>query len=188
MKNVLLIAIFCTSFLFLDAQITPRETQTQREKSDNRNTKKLGDRLVYTGNVSLVFGNQTFVGADPGIGYKVNDWLVTGFGAHYYYISFNNYNNRIYGGQLFTQARVYDGVVLLSTFQMSNTLIYRQVAQNDFRQDRDVWVPQWFVGAGYFPKVGDRLRFGGSIMFDLIQDPNSPWPNPNYSAGVIYGF
>lgn len=188
MKKFFFVLICSFCFNITQAQITPRETQTQREHNERSSPKKFGERLVYTGNVSLVFGNQTFIGADPGIGYKVNDWLVAGFGAHYYYMRFSGYNNRVYGAQLFSQAKVYDNVFLMSTFQMSNTNLYSQLAPNDFRRDRDVWVPHWYVGAGYFPQAGNRIRFGGSIMFDLIQDPNSPWPNPNYSAGMIYGF
>ncbi len=181
--------MLCTcSISLLVAQITPRETQRQREHTQNAKPNKFADRLVYTGNVSLVFGSQTFIGADPGVGYKVNEWLVAGFGAHYYYMQTFGRRNRIYGGQLFSQARVYDGVFLMSTFQMSNTILFSQLSPNDIRRDRDVWVPHWYVGAGYFPQTNGRVRVGGSILFDLIQDPNSPWPNPNYSVGMIYGF
>jgi hypothetical protein len=181
-----LICSFCVNLI--QAQITPRETQTQREHNERSSPKKFGERLVYTGNVSLVFGNQTFIGADPGIGYKVNDWLVAGFGGHYYYMQVAGRSNRVYGGQLFSQARVYEGFFAMSTFQMSNTRVFSQLSPNDELRDRDVWVPHWYVGGGYFPQAGGRIRVGASILFDLIQDPNSPWPNPNYSVGMIYGF
>lgn len=145
------------------------------------------DRLVFSGDIALQFGTFTFVGANPSVGYKWNDWFVTGVGAHYYFISNGASSDRLYGGQVFARARIFDGAFLMTEFQQTNTWGLKNDPRFEEPEFGYLWVPQWYVGAGYFQNVGGAVSIGGSILFDLIDDPNSPWQNPQIRGGVIIG-
>ena len=145
------------------------------------------DRLVFSGDIALQFGTFTFIGANPSLGYRWNDWLVTGLGAHYYFMSNGAGNDRLYGGQIFARAKIYEGALLMTEFQQTNTWglkNYRSFKEPEFGY---LWVPQWYIGAGYFQNIGNNVSVGGCILFDLIDDPNSPWQNPQIRGGLIIG-
>ena len=153
----------------------------------------LKDRLVFSGDVALSFSNfGSTLGANPTVGYRVNDWLTSGIGAHYYYFSNSFSNTSLYGSQIFTRAEVFDGAFVITELQQTNTEVYRVVQPtnpNDpvtFSAERQ-WIPQWYVGGGYYQNVGGNIRIGGSILFDIIDDIDSPWSNPQLRGGVIIG-
>ena len=158
----------------------------QQNEKPKKKTVPFKDRLVYSGDISLQFGNFTFIGANPNVGYRWNDWFVTGVGVHYYYISTRFFNDNLYGGQVFARARVFEGAFLMTELQTTNTLESVRFLEPGAEAGR-VWVPQWYLGAGYFYNIGESVNIGGSVLFDLIDDPNSPWQNPQIRGGVIIG-
>ncbi|MGB0422855.1 MAG: hypothetical protein ACPGED_00970, partial [Flavobacteriales bacterium] len=73
------------------------------------------DRLVFSGDIALNFSNfGSIIGANPTVGYRVNDWLTSGIGAHYYYFSNSFSNTSLYGGQIFTRAEVFEGAFVIT--------------------------------------------------------------------------
>ncbi|NQX91428.1 MAG: hypothetical protein HRT74_04705 [Flavobacteriales bacterium] len=176
MKRIGILILFCLFGFAATAQQLDVKDLTFRE------------RLVFSGDVALQFGTFTFIGASPSVGYRVNNWLTAGVGAHYYYSEGFGLNNRIWGGQAFARARIFDGAFLMTEFHQTNTWkLLNTPSSTEEPQFGYGWVPLWYVGGGYFYNAGGGLRIGGSILFDVIDDPNSPWQNPLIRGGVIWG-
>jgi hypothetical protein len=126
-------------------------------------------------------GNPTYLMANPMIGYRMNDWWVNGVGFNLTYSSSGRYQEMMYGSSLWSRAYIVKTIIAHSEFEM-----LRREARNQFGNQAAVDVPVWLVGAGY--NSGGRISFSAMIMYDLIQDPNSPYSNPIFRVGGLFGF
>ena len=156
------------------------------------------ERFVYGGNVALSFGtNFTVIGASPTIGYRVTERLTAGVGGMYFYQSWRSplggrSSNSLYGPQAYArfmvaQDLINDGDRLFAQSDYYNTnSAYYDVLQQEPAWTRG-WIPQWFVGGGYYTTLGGRMYGGLTVMWDLIQDRNAPFVNPLIQGGVSIG-
>lgn len=180
MKNIVFLVVFLTSLSALGQTSQP---------------KVAGNRWVFSGNVALQFsGTQTLVGASPTAGYRLTERLTAGAGYMYYYYSFRSpgisYSTSIHGPQAYARFSLFDGLL-----QEGDRLFiqsdYYYVSSQYFDPFRDTlvrgWIPQWYVGGGYYANLGGRLYAGLSVMFDLIDDPNAAFPNPMIGGGISIG-
>jgi hypothetical protein len=106
---------------------------------------------------------------------------VNGIGVNYIYTSVGGYSENIYGGSIWTRAYIQKALIAHSEFE-----VLRREASDQFGNSASATVPVWLVGAGY--NSGGRVRFSAMIMYDLIQDPNSPYNNPIIRLGGLFGF
>jgi putative transposon-encoded protein len=139
------------------------------------------DRLVFGGNLGGYFGNTTYLQANPMVGYRMNNWWVNGVGLNLTYISSNGYQENMYGASVWSRAYVLKTIIAHSEFEL-----LRREASDQFGNSASIDVPVWLVGAGY--SSGGRIGFSAMIMYDLIQDPNSPYSNPIFRVGGLFGF
>jgi hypothetical protein len=140
------------------------------------------DRLVFGGNMGGFLGNPTYLMANPMIGYRMNDWWVNGVGFNLTYLSSGGYQEVMYGSSLWSRAYIKKTIIAHTEFEL-----LRREAQDQFGNRAAVDVPVWLVGAGY-NSGGGRIGFSAMIMYDLIQDPNSPYSNPIFRIGGLFGF
>lgn len=133
----------------------------------------LKDRLVFGGNIGLSFGDVTYIAAEPVVGYRLLPNLITGIGLRYIYYRNNyyNYSSSIYGGSLFGRYYVVKGIFGEVSLEGNSLQAYDPVEQELTR----IWVPSLLVGAGYSTSFGGGAGFYFSILYDLLQDPNSPY-------------
>lgn len=154
------------------------------------------NRWVFGGNVALSFGsNFTVIGAAPTVGYRFTERLTAGAGALYFYQAGQTFGGQrfdfsIYGPQAFARYVVGQSVIsegdrlaFQSDAYLVNTEVYDPFADT-FGRD---WIPQLFVGGGYFTPVGGRTFMGLMVMWDVIQDRNAPFANPMIRGGVSIG-
>jgi hypothetical protein len=139
------------------------------------------DRLVFGGNMGGFLGNTTYLMANPMIGYRMNDWWINGVGVNLTYISSGGYQEIMYGSSLWSRAYIVKTIIAHSEFEL-----LRREAKDQYGNSGAVNVPVWLVGAGY--NSGGRIGFSAMIMYDLIQDPNSPYSNPIFRVGGLFGF
>jgi hypothetical protein len=139
------------------------------------------DRLVFGGNVGGFFGNPTYLMANPMVGYKSTDWWVNGVGLNLTYISSNGYKETIYGSSIWSRAYIAKTIIAHTELEL-----LRREASDQFGNYAAVNVPVWLVGAGY--NSGGRIGFSAMVLYDLIQDPNSPYGNPVFRVGGLFGF
>jgi hypothetical protein len=167
----------------IHAQKTSEEdyaTSTKTKETPN-NAIPFRDRLVFGGSLGGYFGNPTYLMANPMIGYKTKPWWVNGVGFSITYISSNGYSENMYGASLWSRAYIKQSIIAHSEFEL-----LRREASDQYGNQATVDVPVWLVGAGY--NSGGRIGFSAMILYDLIQDPNSPYSNPVFRVGGLFGF
>lgn len=145
---------------------------------------KLSERLVFAGNMGLSFGNFTYVQASPMVGVKLRPNLTCGVGLDYAFIGAQGYRSQnLYGGNLWSRYFITDNIFLTTQYQALNRELYTP-RDGYYRAN----VNMFFVGGGIF--VGDRDGVGATItgMYDVIEDPNSPFSNPVIRIGTAFGF
>lgn len=134
------------------------------------------DRLVFGGNFGGYFGRSSYFQVNPMVGYKINDFWITGVGANYTYSQFNNAQLSMYGTSVWTRVMLSDMFLLHSELEQLRYQATDLITGGTFGAK----VPVWFVGAGY-------QQNGASIMvlYDIIQDPLSPYPTPVIRVGGL---
>jgi hypothetical protein len=123
------------------------------------------------------------------VGYKVIPRLSVGAKIRYDYISDNRftepYHTSNYGGSVFTRPSLIKSLYLHTEFAGYNYELYNESGESDRK-----WVPFLFVGAGFNQRVGKRTSLNAQILFDVLQNENSPFRRwePFYSLGMSVGF
>lgn len=153
-----------------------------------KESKTLKDRIYYGGDVGLVLGKYTMIGAYPLVGYKFTSKLSSGIKMSYEYIKDSRYTQEYttstYGGSLFSRYRFIPQLYAHAEYaQMSYEF------QTIIGKERE-WVPFLFLGAGYSQAIGGRSWMNIQILFDVLQDDRSPYKagEPFYSMGFGVGF
>jgi hypothetical protein len=128
------------------------------------------------------FGNPSYFQLNPMVGYRTTPWWINGIGLNYTYFSTNANRGNIYGASVWTRATVFKTLFAHSEFEMLKLRAFDNTGIT-----AEATVPVWLVGAGY-NSGGSRLRLSAMIMYDLIQDPNSPYNQPMIRIGGLFGF
>ena len=186
----LFLLLMTGSISLCNAQIFDREEQKE-EKNKGQDVQELPfkERLVFGGNLGLSFGSYTTINVSPKIGYLLTNKWMAGIGATYQYIkikgNYGTYDDRIYGGELFTNYRIFDNFLLLGEYELINVKTQPVFANEPYR----TWQPGTFLGIGY------RQGLGGSVYADLqfmynfsYQRGVSPYQNPyviNFNIFVL---
>ncbi|WP_234567891.1 hypothetical protein [Rhodohalobacter sp. 614A] len=133
---------------------------------------------VYTGgSVGLNFwNNRTYIDASPILGYQIDD-LRIGVGGIFSYVRRSGDSRIHYGARVFSQYDLFESFFLHAEVETLNTEYY-----NSERE----WVLSVPVGAGYFQRISDRMYTTFTILYDLVQDENSPYENPIIRGGIRY--
>jgi len=150
--------------------------------------RRIWDRIFIGGDVSLTFGSVTVIGATPTVGYMITNKWSAGIGATYLYFSqniqgFGRYNTSIYGGNVFSRYLITDQIFAQSEYHVLNVDAY-DFEQDDFARKN---IPIWYVGGGYRASVGSNTFVMIMVLFDLIEDLNSPYSNPQIRGGISIG-
>lgn len=165
------LAIICCCFLAFSicthAQPDPfgEDEEEQKTKNDQPPLSELefSDRLVYgLGSNALSFtfgGSRVSISVAPRLGYMLSKRWMAGVGASYQFFKVDNrfgeFQDQYYGGELFTNYRVFNQFLVLGEYELMNVKD-RQV----FSREGRVWQPGVFVGAGY-------RQGGGRLLFDV---------------------
>ena len=184
---LLLPAIEC---LAQDTIVVKRDTtevyQVTRARSDGPKV----SRMYYGGYLNLTFGSYTAIGIEPMVGYKITPKLSVGTIVTYEYVSDKTnpgytYTASNYGASLFSRFRVIPQLYLHTEFSE----MYYETYQTGGYSSR-YWVPFLFVGGGFSQQLSENTWFNTQILFDVIQNENSPYKNwvPFYSVGFGVGF
>ena len=147
--------------------------------------KKFKNRITIGGNLGLNFGDVTLINLSPRIGYKVTKKLTTGVGVTYQYLQDNrigqNFKSSIYGGNIFSMYSIIDQAFVQTEFELLNV-------ESRFGYSNRVNVPIWLVGGGYRLSIGGNSFLNFTILYDVIQDSNSPYGNSLiYRGGINIG-
>lgn len=167
-------------------QEQPNQEQPKQTKQKSRSSFKLS-KIFIGGNLGLTFGSVTSVRINPLIGYNLTPKLSAGITGLYEYNSYETYYGRQnysnYGGSVFSRFRVIPQLYAQAEFSY---ISYEQIVLGEDRTG----VPFLFLGGGYAQRIGGNTFAYAQILFDVLQDKNSPYADwaPFYSVGVSVGF
>ncbi|MEO5572444.1 MAG: hypothetical protein ABIS37_16055 [Bacteroidia bacterium] len=189
--------IFCihVSFAQQDSAAIPPMERTM--PSSEPKGPSFWDRVYFGGGLALQFGDQTIVQVSPIMAYKVTEKFHAGVGATYIYYDYkqyyydNNgilqsykYTSSVYGGSLFGKYFVFNELFLYGEYGILNLEVYDPFSYIAKRQN----IHSMLVGGGYLQMVGRSVGMEILVLYDVIDDVNSPYSNPVIRFGVVAGF
>jgi hypothetical protein len=182
-KGIWLLLLLCSLPLVHVAQTNEDDYVSDKDKKEEptKEKKPFKDRLVFGGNLGGAFGTYSYFQANPMVGYKLNDWWVSGIGFNYIYSGSRGYSQHIYGPSVWSRAYVFESIVLHTELEYL-TMNFQTPRGDQYNNN----APVWLVGAGY--QSSGQVRFGIMVLFDLLQDPHSPYTNPIFRVGGLIGF
>lgn len=151
------------------------------------NTLQANNKYYFGGGVGASMSSSyTQLSIQPMLGYKINSKLSVGLQGNYQYIkdkhyapAFETYN---YGGSVFSRLRIFKPIYAHAEYALLN---YGQ-----YNSEKRIWVPMVLVGGGYSHKIGSNTHLNLQILFDILNDKESPYEvgEPILSAGLSFGF
>jgi hypothetical protein len=194
MKHLLLVLIFTFTSLSI-AQSMDSTSASEETKPESTKPVSKANRWYYGGNIGFSFWNNYFyLGVYPMVGYKVTPQLSLGAKIGYAYISDNRYdplpaiNTSNYGASVFSRYRIIPQLYVHAEFAYwSYENAYLQ--NNSVVTERN-WVPFLLLGGGVSQNVGPNVWLFAEVLFDVINDNNSPYESGHafVSFGVGVGF
>lgn len=195
MKPRLLVAATALAFLVASASgawaqsadttraATPQAGTNAPRSSDGG----LGDKIYYGGSVTLSFGAATRFGVFPMLAYKLTPQASLGVEVGYEYLNYDNSGRSAhnYGGSVFGRYRLIPQLYAHAEFQMASYELF----DRDGAGRRET-VPFVLLGGGYAQQIGRRTWAYGEVVWDVLQDPQSPYDagEPFITFGVGVGF
>jgi hypothetical protein len=159
------------------------------------------DRFVFGGGLGLQFGTLTFIDISPMIGYRITDRLETGIGLTYKYYKYNDFytdqttgqkvdlKSDMYGASIYTRYHILENVfahVEYERLRYNFENIYSSGGQI-LREPMHTYINGLFVGGGLRQNITKGSFLYVMALWDLIEDPNSPYQNPIIRMGVMLG-
>lgn len=194
MKNIV-ITIFLIAFagsVVLGQQNDSVVSNPYTKQSPQKSA--VGQKLYFGGNFMFTFGDYTSIGLWPLVGYKVTPKLSVGIQPGYEYNKYKNYygssyESSNYGARIFTRYRVIPQAYVHVEYANINYKLQFWQPNGDIEEER-TWVPFLFLGAGLSQHVGGSTYGYVQVLYDVLQDENSPYASGElfWSVGIIAGF
>lgn len=198
--SLLLLACFFTSFLFAGDGIG---LSKQYQKDKKRTWKFDKNRLFVGGGLGggSLQGGYIF-SITPSIGYMFTDRFHAGINLGYFYSKFkepyditgNSYyqeKNRVVSTAVFARFFPIDVVFLQVNPELNFGKLKTEqnfVGSPISRDEINYNIPAFLVGGGYAQRLGGNSYMMISVMYDLVQNPNSPYyRQPVFGGGLALG-
>jgi hypothetical protein len=197
--SLLLLSCFLTTFLFANDGIG---LSTNYAKKKKKRFKLDKNRIIVGGGLGgggLQGGY--ILSVTPSLGYRVTDRFHAGVNFGYFYSrqklpyldgSYDLIKNRVISPSLFARFFPIDVVFLQvmpefnfvkQTFEQFSSFT-QQTTEQEFKNN----IPAVLVGGGYAQRLGNSSYMMVSVMYDIVQNPNSPYyRQPVFGGGLALG-
>lgn len=194
MKKTFLLVLF----LFINILASHGNEYPDNNLTQPNNPTPLSDsKWYFGGNIGANFWNDyLLISVEPLVGYNVTPQFSVGSKLHYSFIRDTKDDNQDYiynnfGGSVFARYFPVPQGYLHAEFNFTNYQQYSKFnsVTNKYESER-VWVPAVLVGAGYRQSIGPNASVYGEVLFDVLQDKNSPFKKwePIVHVGAAVGF
>jgi len=143
---------------------------SKKEKEPMKN------RWVLGGNFGGFIGQVSFVQLNPMLGYKLTENLTTGVGLNYILAGSQSVTMNIVGGSVWSRYKILPNLYVHSEFE--HLQISAKILGNEAYR---ATAPVFMVGGGYL-----QGNFGVTVLYDFIQDPDSPYQTPIIRIGGLF--
>ncbi len=209
MKYLIYVLVWGMSISTVSAQ----ETYSSSGRPDHaqKHKKKEGaydpSRLIFGGGLVAGFGTgYSNFGISPTVGYRFTDNFAAGIGLGYEYlkstISYIDFNSGLYVDyptkaniitpSIWARYLVWRNIFIDGTFEYNFLRYSEYVTDNNglpVTGTFNVNVPCMLLGAGIKQPLGGRVYFFGEILYDVLQNANSPYYGTIVPrAGILVGF
>lgn len=161
---------------------TPASAQEEPANGDG-----FASRIYYGGSITLGFGSAFRIGVFPLLGVRLTPKLSAGAQVGIEYANYDGSGRETvnYGGSLFARYRVIPQLYLHGEGVYAS---YELFGVGDTSQRE--WVPFVLLGGGFVQPVSGRTAAYVEVLFDVLQDDNSPYNDwePFVRVGVVVGF
>lgn len=156
-------------------------------------------KWYYGGTVGFNFwGDYFYLSVNPLVGYNISPKFSVGGKLQYAYINDKRFDpleltSQNYGASVFTRYRPIYQMYLHGEFAYASyedyEITYVLGKPSSAASERN-WVPFLFLGGGYVQQIGPNASVYVEVLFDVIQDENSPYEDwdPIISVGAGIGF
>lgn len=161
---------------------------------ERRDDFKLQKRIYFGGGFDFAISSYgTVLGISPLVGYRVSPSFDVGARVTYNYYSYNDdfikYSTNNYGGGAFARYYLFffNDLFLHAEYEALNYEWPQYVQPNgDVVKTRD-WVSSLFVGGGYRQWIGQSAFVNITVLWNVLDDINSPYSNPIFRIGFGVG-
>jgi hypothetical protein len=180
MKTIPIYIVFVV-FLGFSSPIYAQETTESQPRLVQKT--KLIDKFFFGGNIGLQFGYYSYVNISPVTGYRISERFNAGLGITYIYMSAGPNEAHLYGGKVFGQGMIWNGIFGHLEYEIinyPNILITGGLGRNNANAI--------FIGPGYQQNFGRRSFSQIMLLYNVIYDRNnSPYSTP-FAFRVMFGF
>jgi len=175
MKKILLLALF--PIFFSLAQMTEGTKDTTAIIQPKETMQPEPSKWYYGGTIGFNFWNDYFyLSVNPLVGYHVSPKFSVGGKLQYAYINDDDFTSHNYGASIFSRFRPIQPVYLHAEFAYAS---YEHISGYNFTtrsyESERVWVPFLLLGGGYVQQISPNASIYAEVLFDVIQDNNSPY-------------
>lgn len=141
------------------------------------------ERIFVGGYLGLQIGSYTFVEVSPIVGYRLTNRIDAGIGSTYQYSRgyLQDSGTHTFGGSGFARFSILPQVFLHGEYELLN--LETPLALNEQEDDR-MWEENYFLGAGYRVRVGEKAFFNLMVLYNFNQDSHVYFQNPVYRFSV----
>lgn len=166
--------------------------ETRAERNQEFRERPFKDKLAYGGELSMYFGTTSYINVAPLIGYRLNPDLTIGVGPSYQYLAVrwgngpSNVNRtHIFGGRAFARHELGRMFFIHGEYEILNLEGYNSFNNSLGRMN----VNMAGLGLGYKNSFGDFAYYYVMVLYDFIQEYNTPYPFTPIiiKAGFIFG-
>ncbi|MDI9320388.1 MAG: hypothetical protein QM530_07945 [Phycisphaerales bacterium] len=204
MKKILLLLLLSISVLSISAQ---KVYNSSGRKVYHKPVKQKGfnrDDLVLGGDFRFSLGQQLSLGIAPMAGYKLADNFYVGLRLGYdynrvkltqlpAYAQTNVFNFHCFSGSVWTRYLIMESIFIHTEFQYNvyNTYYLDDVASRI--GTKYLSAPSVLVGLSFRQPISDRTSFNTTILYDVLNDPNSYYTQLlgsqlDFRLGFLVGF
>ncbi|MBN2480355.1 MAG: hypothetical protein JXB19_01340 [Bacteroidales bacterium] len=184
----------------LSSVVASAQVEEPVRSSGSKDKTPISRRLVFGGDIGLSFGTITYIKLAPLVGYRITDRLTAGLGPIYIFEKYKNYGlqTSTYGGKAILSFTIIRGtggsgflglgdIVLHAENELINVepLFFNPSTYHYFFGDR-LWIDNLLVGGGLSQSLGGSFGISMFILWDVTQNPYSPYSNPVIKFGFYF--
>jgi hypothetical protein len=147
------------------------------------------DKLYFGGGLGLQFGQVTLIDVSPIIAYKLTNRIHPGIGLTYSYCNDKSYSIPIdyssYGGSVFLRIFLFESLYAHTEAEYLNIKVFNFTSSSTYQTNRQ-WIQNYYIGGGYFQKIGERSGIYFTILWNLNQTDLTPYSNPIMRIGFAF--